>query len=171
MYGARLRHALAHDFDADAPRPDIQLLHAYDHSSHPRMLQYERRHAFGERFDQRYVLVRDDHTDAVRDDIIGQDVAHVFGDVIQSLDVDIDVESHALRIFLFPGVRAAADGQDEIADKDTVGRRAALSLIARETLRGQNAIIRARRSLRGRPGTAVARDELADQTHRLCTDP
>src|ERR1700722_6788712 len=118
MHGARLRHALACDFDADAARPDIQLLYPYDHSSDPRMLQHERRHAFGESFHERDVLVRDDHADAVRDDIVGQHVAHLFWDVIQSLDIDVDVEAHALRIFLFPGVSADADWQDEIADKD-----------------------------------------------------
>ena len=110
MNVARFRDAFPRDFDPDASRPDVQLFDAHDDASDSRMSQHERRDPLREFFHKCDMSLRNDQTDAVRNDVVGQHIAHICGNMIEPPDVDIDVEAHALRLFTFVRISADPDG-------------------------------------------------------------
>ena len=98
MHFGNLLGPPAHDLDADPARARFELLGTHRHTANARMKEDKCGNSFGERFDQRNMFLRDDHSDRIRDQVVGDNVTHVFGYVLRSKDVDIDIESDVLRL-------------------------------------------------------------------------
>ena len=72
-----LLRPLALDLDADAAGPELQLFDPDRDAHDARILQHMRGHLLGQRLAQLDMAARDDGADAVHDDVVGEDVAHV----------------------------------------------------------------------------------------------
>ncbi len=67
--------------------------------------------------------LRDDGAYAVHDEIVGNDVAHVFRVAGHPQDIGRHIEAHVLRLAMLEAVGADVYGQYEVADEDLVGTK------------------------------------------------
>src|ERR1700751_1820778 len=109
MHFGRLLGPPPYDLDADTAWPRFELLGTNGHTADARMKEDKCGNSFGERFDQGNMFLRDDHSDRIRDQVVGDNVTHVFGYVVRSKDIDIDIESDILRIVAFARIGANTD--------------------------------------------------------------
>ena len=168
MHFGNLLRPPAHDLDADPARPRLELLSTHGHAIDPRMEEDKCGNSFGERFDQGNMFLRDDHSDRIRDQIVGDNVPHVFGYVLRSKDGNIDIESDLLRIVAFVRIGADTDRQFKIAHENPVGLGIILLRIERIAARGEQPIINFRQW--PHPGLDPARfrwDQPADNVERM----
>ncbi len=101
--------------------PDFELLDANRHGCDPRMSQDDGCDPFGERFGQRYMLLRDDHSDRIGDHVIGEHVANVLWHVLGAEHLHVHIEPDILRSASFMNIGPDANRQDEIAHENAIG--------------------------------------------------
>ena len=85
--------APALDLDANAPRAQFQLFRPHHHAGDTRILEDERSNALGQCFRQLDVTTGNDGANAVHDQVVGHDVAHVLGIAGYPQDIGGDVET------------------------------------------------------------------------------
>ena len=108
------------DLDADPAGAELQLLDPDRHAHDARVLKHMRRHLLGKRLAELDMAARDDGADAVHDDVVGEDVAHVLRVLGDAQHISGNVEAHLLRMAVLETVGADLHGQHEIPDEDLV---------------------------------------------------
>ena len=118
-----------YDLHAGAAGTDLELFDTNRDGRDPRMRQDECSNSFGQHFDERNMLLGDDHPDQIGDHVVGEHVANILGRMIGAQYLGVDVEAHVLRFVSLMGVGADADRQHEIAHKN--------SSVSASSLRGE----------------------------------
>src|SRR5579883_209935 len=112
--------AFALDLDPDAAFDHVELFGAHGDRLNSRMGEKRIGNALGERLDEIDMATAQDQLDRIDDQIIGEDVAHIFGLMGGATDIDVDIEAHALRAVALMVIGADGDRQDEIVDEDAI---------------------------------------------------